>query len=49
MTRRPGSVVRAASQAMGKPSAAPKTAAALLTHSEFTIATAVAPVSAWCR
>ena len=47
--RRPGSVVRAASQAIGKPSARPSAAAAQLTHIEFTIATAVAPVSAWCR
>ena len=47
--RRPGRVVRAASQAIGKPIATPSTAAALLTHSELTTATAVAPVSAWCR
>jgi hypothetical protein len=43
---RPGRVVRAASQAMGKPMAIPSAAAALLTHSEFTMDTAVAPVSA---
>jgi len=49
MNRRPGRVVREASHAMGKPIAMPSAAAALPTHSEFTIATAVAPVSAWCR
>jgi hypothetical protein len=48
-SRRPGRVVRAASQAMGKPSATPNAAAALLTQSELTTATAVAPLSAWCR
>ena len=47
--RRPGRVVRATSQATGNPIAMPARAAALLTHSEFTIATAVEPVSAWCR
>ena len=46
--RRPGSVVRLASQAIGKPIARPSTAAAALTHSELVIATAVAPVNA-CR
>jgi hypothetical protein len=34
---------------LGKPSATPIAAAALLTHRELTTATAVAPVSAWCR
>src|ERR1022692_3351394 len=43
--RRPGKVVRATSQAMGKPSVTPSTAAALLTHSELTTATAVAVVN----
>jgi len=47
--RRPGRVVRDTSHAMGKPAAIPSRAAALLTHSEFTIAVAVPPVSAWCR
>ena len=46
---RPGIVVRAASQATGSPSKSPSKAAAQLTHSELTSATAVAPVSAWCR
>ena len=46
--RRPGMVVRAASQATGKPTRRPMTAAADDTHSELTIATAVDPVSA-CR
>ena len=46
--RRPGIVVRAASQAMGKPRPRPITAAALDTQSELTMATAVDPVSA-CR
>jgi hypothetical protein len=48
-SRRPGSVVRFASQAIGKPTARPRTAAALLTHSEFVIAIAVAPVNACLR
>ena len=47
--RRPGSVVRPASQAIGKPMARPSTAAALLTHSELPMATAVVPVNAWRR
>ncbi len=47
--RRPGMVVRAASQAMGKPMPRPMTAAAADTHSELTIATAVDPVSDCCR
>ena len=47
--RRPGSVVRPASQAIGKPMASPSAAAALLTHSELPMATAVAPVNAWRR
>jgi hypothetical protein len=47
--RRPGMVVRAASQATGKPTASPMTAAADDTHSELTTATAVDPVSACCR
>ena len=42
-------VVRAASQATGKPMPSPMTAAADDTHSELTIATAVDPVSACCR
>ena len=46
--RRPGSVVRLVSQAIGNPIARPRPAAAALTHSEFVIATAVAPVNA-CR
>ena len=46
--RRPGSVVRLASQAIGKPTASPSAAAAPLTHSELVIAIAVAPVKA-CR
>jgi hypothetical protein len=46
--RRPGSVVRLASHAIGKPIASPRPAAAALTHSEFVIAIAVAPVNA-CR
>ena len=46
--RRPGIVVRAASQATGKPTSRPSAAAALDTQSELTIATAVDPVSA-CR
>ncbi len=46
---RPGSVVRPASQAIGKPMARPSAAAALLTHSELTMAAAVAPVNAWPR
>ena len=44
--RRPGSVVRPASQAIGRPIATPRTAAAALTHSESVIAMAVAPVNA---
>ena len=47
--RRPGIVVRAASQAMGKPRPRPMTAATADTHSELTIATAVDPVSDCCR
>ena len=47
--RRPGIVVRAASHATGNPTARPITAAALDTHSELTMATAVDPVSACCR
>ena len=47
--RRPGIVVRAASQAMGKPRPRPMTAATTDTHSELTIATAVDPVSDCCR
>ena len=47
-SHRPGNVVRAASQAMGKPMASPSRAAALLTHSELTTATALAPVNV-CR
>ena len=35
-SHRPGSVVRAASQAMGKPIAIPSAAAALLTHMRVT-------------
>ncbi len=46
--RRPGIVVRAASQATGKPTSKPMHAAVADTHSELTIATAVEPVSA-CR
>src|ERR1035441_11132530 len=38
--RRPGKVVRATSQAMGKPSVTPSAAAAMLTHSELTTAPA---------
>ncbi len=47
--RRPGSVVRPASQAIGNPMARPSAAAAQLTHSELATATAVAPVNVWCR
>ena len=43
-SRRPGSVVRPASQAIGKPMASPSPAAALLTHSELVMAIPVAPV-----
>jgi hypothetical protein len=46
--RRPGIVVRAASQAIGPPTATPKTAAAALTHKEFVRAVNVPPVNA-CR
>lgn len=38
-----------ASQATGKPIASPSAAAAALTHSEFVMATAVAPVQALAR
>jgi hypothetical protein len=38
--RRPGRVVRPASRAIGKPMASPSAAAAVLTHSEFVMATA---------
>ena len=48
MNRRPGIVVRQASQAIGNPTATPKAAAATLTHSEFTSAASVLAVSA-CR
>ena len=47
--RRPGRVVRAANHAMGKPTTSPKTAAALLTQSELSNATAVLPVKAPAR
>ncbi len=40
-SRRPGSVVRAAAQAIGPPIASPSTAAAQLTQIELTSATAV--------
>ncbi|HTR94734.1 MAG TPA: hypothetical protein VMI73_23640 [Trebonia sp.] len=43
--RRPGIVVRAASQATGSPISSPMKAAAEDTHSELTTATAVDPVS----
>ncbi|HWG14210.1 MAG TPA: hypothetical protein VG268_13140 [Streptosporangiaceae bacterium] len=49
MARRPGSVVRAASQATGKPAARPSAAAAQLTQSESITATAVVPVNVWRR
>ena len=48
-SRRPGSVVRPASHATGKPMATPSTAAAALTHSELAMATPAAPVNAWLR
>ena len=46
---RPGSVVRLAAQAIGKPSASPKAAAAQLTQIELTSANAVPPLKALRR
>jgi hypothetical protein len=43
-SHRPRMLVRAASQAIGKPMASPSRAAAVLTHSELTTATPVVPV-----
>jgi hypothetical protein len=47
-SRRPGSVVRFTSHAMGNPIARPSAADAALTHSEFVMAMAVVPLNA-CR